>query len=112
LWYIQGPASTTYNAEIYLNFEVTPQAGSIIVGTTCPSFDFSDPLLAACIVRSVSTNICHPTNSSFYKGSSGLTSIRPPIMPGTYTADEFFNQDMNSNREIHVPGTHPSWDSY
>jgi hypothetical protein len=51
--YIQGaPASSNFNVEIYLNFELTPLSGSILQGMTQMNFDTTNPWPISITLRS------------------------------------------------------------
>lgn len=53
------PPGTAFNAEIYLNFELTPAPGSILTGMTSMNTDMTDPSIETMNFKRQPALICH-----------------------------------------------------
>jgi hypothetical protein len=85
----QCPASAAFNLEIFLNFEVTPLAGSIISGMGAYCDETTDPTDVALYVRSRPDLICSSYFSQHSELSKGLTPRTQLAMVDNRSNDDY-----------------------
>jgi len=72
VFYITGAAaSSTFNLELYLNYEVTPQPGSTISGMTTQNCSLDDPTLSIIKMKEEVTNVAGIMNA----GGLGVNKV-------------------------------------
>jgi hypothetical protein len=94
------PANTVVIAELYLNFEVVPAIGSVLIGMETPQKHFDDPMLTASIFENTKQQLTIVQNQ---KSTSAFNyAIEPQSKVLIDVARDEFSENSELNRLANI----------